>query len=327
MTPVVPFPVDAPAERRLPWMVFLLLTVAFFIALHDPMRSFSIQDDYLPSEDTLEKHASEGNAKRQVGFLMVGAIGAMILLGSNRRPLEMHGFLAFLIVFFMIWITLSIAWADQRALTGRRLIVIATLAAGALAVVTRMSLRELVLFVFFSSLAYLIAGIASELVLGTFRPTVERYRFAGTIHPNNQGVNCSLILLSGVTALLTEKRWRLLYGSVTSLALVFLVLTKSRTSLLSFVIAFGVFAIIVFGNSRYFAYLCCLAMTTTLTVLLLASDTLSKLIAGTILLGRTDQDISRRHDADGPPPSLAKPAGVCCPTAHSRLWIRQLFHG
>lgn len=292
MTPVVPFPGDPPAERRLPWLVFLLLTVAFFIALHDPMRSYSIQDDYLPSEDTLEKHASEGNAKRQVGFLMVGGIGALILLGLNRRPLEMHGFLSFLIVFFMAWITLSITWADQPALTGRRLIVIATLATGALAVVTRMSLRELVLFVFFSSLAYLLAGIAAEIALGTFRPTVERYRFAGTIHPNNQGVNCSLILLSGVTAFLTEKRWRSLYGSVSLLALVFLILTKSRTSLLSFVVAFGIFAIIVFRNSRHFTYACCLGITAILTILLLASDALSKLVAGTILLGRTDQDIS-----------------------------------
>src|SRR5690606_17494382 len=56
-----------PERAGLPWFMFLLFTLAFFIALHDPVRSYSIGDDYLPSEDTLQKDASQGNAKRQIG--------------------------------------------------------------------------------------------------------------------------------------------------------------------------------------------------------------------------------------------------------------------
>ena len=68
------------------WIImFILLTVSFFIALHDPVRSYSIQDDYLPSEDTLQHDASQGNAKRQIGFLMVGGFGALMLALPGRR--------------------------------------------------------------------------------------------------------------------------------------------------------------------------------------------------------------------------------------------------
>ena len=292
MTSRIPSAIDAEPERPIPWLLFLGLSVAFFIALHDPMRSFSIGEDYLPSADTLQRHAAEGNTKRQVGFLLVGAIGALILLGSNRRPLEMRGILAALIVFFMIWISLSITWADQRALTGRRLVVIAMLALGALAVVTRLSLREIVLLVFLSSLAYLLIGIAAELALGTFRLSAERYRFAGTIHPNNQGINCSLIILSGITAALTEHRFRRLFVTGVLFAFVFLVLTKSRTSLLSCGVAFAFLSALVFGRSRHVPFVCCVGMTLFLGVIIFARDTLATLLTNTVLLGRTDQDIS-----------------------------------
>ena len=109
-----------PERTGLPWFMFALFTFAFFIALHDPVRSYSIGDDYLPSEDTLQKDASQGNAKRQIGFLLVGGFGALMLAMPGRRPLQVNGFFAGLIIFFVLWLLLSIFWADEWALTARR---------------------------------------------------------------------------------------------------------------------------------------------------------------------------------------------------------------
>lgn len=282
---------DGPAQARLPWLAFVLLTLAFFIALHDPVRSYSIQDDYLPSEDTLQRDASQGNAKRQIGFLMVGGFGALMLAMPGRRALHLNGFLGGLIVFFVGWMVLSVFWADEWALTARRLVVIATLCLGALGVACRMSPREMMLLVLFSSMAYLIAGIASEIAVGSFTPAAERYRFAGTIHPNNQGVNCSLIVLSAIAALQTEKRWRGFYAACAAFAFLFLIMTKSRTSLLSFMVTLALYLVIVYAGSPRFAFAMCAAITGGLTVVLLASGSLLPALQQGILLGRTDQDM------------------------------------
>lgn len=278
-------------HARMPWATFALLTAAFFIALHDPVRSYSIHDDYLPSEDTLQHDAAQGNAKRQIGFLMVGGFGALMLALPGRRTIQMNGFLAGLIVFFGIWMLMSIFWADQRALTARRLVVIATLSLGAIGVAARMSPREIMLFVLFSSMCYLFAGIVSEIALGSFTPTADRYRFAGTIHPNNQGVNCSLIVLAAIGALQTEKRWRALYAACAALAFFFLIMTKSRTSLLSFLVTIALYLVLVYAGSPRFAFAACAAITGVLAIVLLCSGSLVPALQKGILLGRTDQDI------------------------------------
>ncbi|HRK33831.1 MAG TPA: O-antigen ligase family protein [Candidatus Hydrogenedentes bacterium] len=279
------------SERKIPWVMFVLLTVAFFIALHDPVRSHSIGDDYLPSEEKLQRDASDGNAKRQIGFLMVGGFGAIMLIMPGRRPLQMNGILAGLMLFFGIWMLMSILWADERGLTARRLVVIATLASGALGVALRMNPREIMLLVLFSSMAYLVAGIISEIALGSFMPTVERYRFAGTIHPNNQGVNCSLVILAAITAFQTEKKWRGLYVACAGFAMVFLLLTKSRTSLLSFLITLALYLVLVYAGSPRFMFSCCVAATVGFTTLLFTNGSIMPALQKGILLGRTDQDI------------------------------------
>ncbi|HRI87316.1 MAG TPA: O-antigen ligase family protein [Candidatus Hydrogenedentes bacterium] len=278
--------------RRFPWFTFVFLTACFFIALHDPTRSFSIQGDYLPSGDTLEKHAADGNVKRQIGFLGAGAFGFLVMVGARRKSLQVNGTLALLVFFLLTWILLSVTWADERTLSARRLVVIATLCFGAIAVACSLTPREIMLFVLFSSMVYLVAGITSEIAIGTFTPTAERYRFSGTLHPNNQGVNCSLILLASITALHTEKRFKSLFIACAGLAFLFLVLTKSRTSLLAFLVTFAVYSVLVYGRSRHFAYICTLATTAVLIVLFVASDAVAPALERSLLMGRTDQDIS-----------------------------------
>lgn len=286
-----PTVLHTPERTGLPWFMYILLTVAFFIALHDPVRSYSIHDDYLPSEDKLQKDASDGNAKRQIGFLMVGGFGALMIAMPGRRPMQMNGFLAGLIVFFVGWLLLSVFWADEWALTARRTVVIATLSFGAIGVACRMGPREMLFLVLFSSTCYLIAGVASEIAIGSFTPTTDRYRFAGTIHPNNQGVNCSFVVLSAIAAFQTEKRWRGLYAALACVALFFLIMTKSRTSLLSFLVTLALYLILVYAGSPRFLFACSAAITGVLAVVLLASGSLAPLLQKGILLGRTDQDL------------------------------------
>ncbi len=144
-------------------------------------------------------------------------------------------------LFFAGWAVLSLAWAEDTALTFRRLVVFAILCLAAAAIARRYSLREIVLLTFFCSILFLLIGVSAEILLGTFRPFAPGYRFAGTLHPNHQGINCALLLLSGVAAADTEKRGRMLFRACALLGLVFLILTASRTTFAAAMLALALY--------------------------------------------------------------------------------------
>ena len=290
---------NPPAETTIPWFAFALLTLAFFIALHDPTRSLSITDDYMPNEETIQKNVSEGNSKRQVGFLIAGAFGALVMVSPRRRKVEINGVIAVLVIFFLAWLMMSVLWADDRSITFRRLIVIAILCIGSLAVAVRMNLRDIMLLVFWSSTAYLVIGILSEIAMGSFNLTHESYRFAGTIHPNNQGINCSLIVLSAVGLAHKLPRWRAFFIAAAVFGLAFLVLTKSRTSMGSMLFALFLYLFVAYRNSKPALFIGCAATTIGLIILFLGQDALMPTIEKVVLLGRSDQDMGGAMNLTG----------------------------
>jgi O-antigen ligase len=99
------------------------------------------------------------------------------------------------------------------------------------AVARRLSIRELIWWILFSSFLFVIIGIVAEVFFGTFRPFASGYRFAGTLHPNGQGIQCGLLLLSALAAADLTKRWRALFWACALLGLVFLILSGSRMAL------------------------------------------------------------------------------------------------
>ena len=183
-------------ERPLPWVAFIILAGAFFIAFLDPLseRVVSMENDYQLSVETQQQLSSEGSARRQVGLLIAGAFGALLLAKADKRRLKMNGALAYALTFLMTWMLLSVTWADEPSLTIRRVIVMGLLFLAATAVAISMEPREIMLLVLFSSTCYLIFGIAVEMTSGAFQPLEVKYRFSGSMHPNNQGMNCSLML-------------------------------------------------------------------------------------------------------------------------------------
>jgi O-antigen ligase len=99
-----------------------------------------------------------------------------------------------------------------------------------LAIAERFSLRTIILWVFVSTLSYLIVGLLAEIVLGTFHPLSADYRFSGTLHPNHQGINCVLLIFSSLSIKGNAKRLRPVVIAIAWAAMLFLILTKSRTS-------------------------------------------------------------------------------------------------
>jgi O-antigen ligase len=126
---------------------------------------------------------------------------------------------------------LSPLWADDLSQNLTRLSVFAILCLSAIALTRRLSLPEIVLWTFFSTLVYLFIGIIAELIFGTFQPFVPGYRFAGTLHPNLQGIDCALMLLSAIAGADLLKPWRRFFWVSGFVAFIFLILSGSRTAL------------------------------------------------------------------------------------------------
>jgi O-antigen ligase len=100
----------------------------------------------------------------------------------------------------------------------------------------------------------LFTGYLAEFALGTFRPWRSDYRFCGTIHPNDQGVQCAVLALAAWLAPweATRRPWM---GKVLIAAALFgLILTKSRTALFALAAAGAVGVILKYrGRDRVLA--------------------------------------------------------------------------
>jgi exopolysaccharide production protein ExoQ len=218
------------------WVFLLFLTAVFFLNYHDLTNSYhnlSNATGGLENEvDSIAEGVAQGSIVRRIALLSLGIVALVSLARRRARPrLRSRDPLGWLILAFVAWALISPIWAEDLPFTLRRVVVFGILCTAALAVASRLSFRAIILWAFFSTAVYLFAGILAELVFGTFRPFAFGYRFAGTLHPNGQGIECGLLLLSGVAAADLEKRWRALFRAGAFIGFVFLILTASRTSI------------------------------------------------------------------------------------------------
>ncbi len=272
-------------NAKVSWVTFIFLAVVFFVAKHDLFISLGVSFNQ-PAE-FLEQAIAEGSLERRVAFFVLGIWGAVSLMRQGRYRLRINGFLGWLILFYLVWAFSSLIWAEDVALTFRRLVILAMLCLAALAISNSYTLREINHFVFLTTGCYLLIGLFVEIALGTFHPLVHNYRFAGTLHPNHQGLNCSLFILSGVTAALPAKRLRKIFLSCVLIGFFFLVLTKSRTSFVSVTLALFVYWALISSIRCKLASILIVSYFFCLLFLLFGDEFLSAIRKG-ILLGRED---------------------------------------
>jgi exopolysaccharide production protein ExoQ len=247
-------------SRRFPWVVLLFLTMVFFIIGHEPHNALKyhrvgVYQNYLEDENRVVDDATsriqEGSLKRQLGLLTLGLFGVVVLLRQRWAILRFKGALGWIMVFFIFWTLTSILWADNPYLTFRKLAVFTIFWVAILAFLAMdLSVSQIITFAFLNTLSYLIVGFLLEIILGTFHPLAPGYQFAGTLHPNHQGINCGICLISGIFLLKEAKRARALIFAGIICALLFLVLTKSRTAVGATLGALGVTWIMTSTTSK-----------------------------------------------------------------------------
>jgi O-antigen ligase len=268
--------------------------LVFFIAQHDVF--FSLKKSFDSLEEWALMNTIEGNPSRRVALLTLGLFSVICLMRNRSNQFEINGFLGWLLVFFIVWSFFSISWAVDPSLTFRRLIVFAISLLTALALASRFWISCIPLFVFLSASLYLLIGLSAEIILETFQPTLAEYRFAGTLHPNSQGVNCALMFLAGVSIAWSTKRGRSFFLTAALVAFIFLILTKSRTSFISALIAQTLHWTLLSSNSKKSIFIKSIFWGMGISWLifllfLILGDNLTSLASSGILLGREDSEV------------------------------------
>ena len=215
-----------------PKALFLLAWPPLFFLYNDltsPSRPF---EEQVASD--IADAAKSGNLLNRVLVVLLASVGTFLLLKYWRRfrpqPLLLTVFLGFL-----GWITASAAWSSDPGLSVRRVTSLLLLVVFSLGCTARMDASVLSLFFGLMPVAGIVPGILSEVHYGAFRPFGYDYRFEGAApHPNVQGVMLafSCILLSGVFSCSSGRR-KTVAGCLAAVAFGFLMLTASRTSILS----------------------------------------------------------------------------------------------
>ena len=222
-------------KRGLPWLGILLVAGAFFVLEH----RFDAQWLYqrLVGASSLQELAGlnqlfQTSPGRQGAGLLLGAIGLFLIL-RRRKPFEMTiGFLGGMLLFYLAWNTISIVWSDEPALVFRRIVLLYMIVLGAAGLSAVLTLRDILLLAMIWPALYIVGGVGAELANGTFAPWQGGYRFAGTLHPNAQGINCAMLFLAAICYYPGAQRKKLVLLTVLA-AFAFLYLTKSRTALAS----------------------------------------------------------------------------------------------
>jgi exopolysaccharide production protein ExoQ len=216
--------------KGFPWLLFLFIAAVFFSSFNDLFMSKRASIGFGASEDEIITAVGDGQLSKRISFLFLGLFAVASLIRHRGAQLRANEPLGRTILFFLGWALLSLAWTEDPALTIRRLVVLLILCLAAVAMARRFSLREIAWLTFFCSILFLLIGVSAEVLLGQFHPFMHGYRFAGTEHPNNSGITCALLSLSGFAVADTDRSRRIFFRVCALLGLVFLVLSASRTA-------------------------------------------------------------------------------------------------
>ena len=220
--------------RAIPWLLFLALTAILFFG-GDASWGISMENpglgSFVQTQDAIE---ASGNLLRQIAF---SALGMFSLVGIIRARLRIvNSTTAVLLSIFGAWALASIFWSVDPILSLHRLILWVTIA---LCSVWLAGARpgELPRFAVFSSAVFMGTGLLAECVLGSFHPFSDGYRFAGTFHPNHQAINAAVLFFAATSLARDRGRYRRVLLWTAGIAVLLLLLTKSRTALFSLIAA------------------------------------------------------------------------------------------
>lgn len=223
----------------------------------------------------LAENAGTGTRERQLLFLALGGTGAMLLWRDRRsdgRPVYWP--IVLLLGLLFAYGCCSVLWSDAPFLTVKRMIVLGCLGLGSIGIGKTWSTRDFCLALIVWTSLFVVISVAAELAYGVFLSGGD-YRFSGVFHPNKQVFFCAFLFLCSSCIYQSERKR--IYLTIAILALLAVILTKSRT---------GTAACLLAGAWLWWSYL---PRNWVVNVAVLGSILLS---VGLIAVGASGKDVS-----------------------------------
>lgn len=261
--------IDNPTNRTPDWPArfgtALVMTVAFWFVVHSFTESKRIlQENELGASRTENQYAVQQKVTTPasvIGYFLIGGMGAWLWWRSPPRQFNWQHWLVWCGIAFIAWNFISMLWSVEGMQTFRKLAILGLMITGGLGLAKRFQMEDLIWISIISITAFVLAGLFAELALGTFRPWRHDYRFAGTCHPNDQGLQCALLAVAAGFAEFAKRDRPWLRRALIALGLVGLALSKSRTTLIAFVAAATVaFILRSRGTQRWIVSGACIAV-------------------------------------------------------------------
>jgi len=289
------------SKQRLCWLAaaIVVCATAFYLIEHN----YTISQDLEALEEStvqLDEIVAAGNTTRRIAFALLGAFGLLGWILPGRRDYRLVGAAEVLFCSYFVWCLASACWADDIGLTLRRFGVLIFMFLGIMGITKQLTARDLCWLVVVVCSLHMFWGIAAEIRLGMFHPWTDEYRFAGTIHPNTQGVQCAALCLAAL-CLAADRRQRPMNSrfvsssvaliALAAIAAIFLVLTKSRTSCAGALLA-GL--VIWLPTASRFSKACAFVFVPTLTagvllIALLINLDFANRFSDVLLMGRAEE--------------------------------------
>gem|GEM_PF-4295029 len=217
--------------------VMLIIGLAFaFYAISNQSLTFTVGTPI--DLDTLNLQRQSGDPLKRIGYvILVGA--AFAAFRTKPRALgKTYPGVRLAAIVTVGWIAGSAIWGEMSTASTKDLIAALILWASCGVLVCRLGMYAIRVSSIIYTGSTILIGIVCEVMLSTWHPFSAEYRFSGTVYPNVQGVFCAIFIICMLSMRAMSRVTKSLQIGACVTATALLLLTQSRDSVLSLVVAY-----------------------------------------------------------------------------------------